>query len=113
MVKATIENELREQGRAGQIRIIIVTATRSKQLRAEPVVSLYEQSHVIHSGRDLAALETEMLEWVPGKGASPNRVDALVWAMTELGNLNPPASIGSAKGLRISRSRNPFGRRNP
>lgn len=112
MVKATIESELKEQGREGQIRIIIVTATRSKQLRAEPVVALYEQSRVIHAGRDLAALETEMLEWVPGKGASPNRVDALVWAMTELGNLNPPASVASAKGLRIARGRSPFGRRN-
>lgn len=68
------------------VRVIPTTATRSKQLRAEPVVGLYEQKRVHHL-RGLADLEKEMTTWVPGKGDSPNAVDALVWAITELAKL--------------------------
>jgi phage terminase large subunit-like protein len=88
-------------------RIIVKTATRSKQLRAEPVVSLYEQSRVFHVG-DLAGLETEMLSWIPGKGDSPNRVDALVWGVSELMNSTGLGRIRSARGGTIRRN-GPFG----
>lgn len=54
-----------------------------KRLRAEPVVALYEQERVHHVGV-LAGLETQMTEWVPGEGDSPDRVDALVHALTYL-----------------------------
>jgi phage terminase large subunit-like protein len=104
MVKSTIDHELHEQ-RRDNVRVKVTTATRSKKTRAEPVVALYEQGHGIHSSRDLAKLETEMLEWVPGEGDSPNRIDAMVWAYTELGGLGGPARIGSARG----RSINPLG----
>jgi phage terminase large subunit-like protein len=62
-----------------------VTATRNKVVRAEPVAALYEQGRVFHvSG--LAALEEQMcamtVEGYRGRG-SPDRVDALVWALTE------------------------------
>ena len=60
-----------------------VTATRGKQLRAEPVSSLYEQGRVHHVGY-FEQLETQMCEWTPLSKESPDRLDALVWAITEL-----------------------------
>lgn len=61
-----------------------VHASRGKQARAEPVAALYEQGRVHHVGL-LAALEDELCTWVPGEtAASPNRLDALVWAVTAL-----------------------------
>jgi len=65
------------------IKVKEVTASRSKEIRAEPVVGLYEQGRVFHA-KGLHKLENEMLSWVPGLGKSPNRVDALVWAITDL-----------------------------
>jgi phage terminase large subunit-like protein len=60
-----------------------VTATRGKQLRAEPISSLYEQGKVHHIGY-FPELETQMCEWTPLSNESPDRLDALVWALTEL-----------------------------
>jgi phage terminase large subunit-like protein len=61
-----------------------VRATRGKAVRAEPVSALYEQKRVRHVGV-LAKLEDQMCEWDPGMpGKSPDRVDALVWGLTEL-----------------------------
>ena len=64
-------------------RIKLVHAKKGKALRAEPVVSLYEQGLVYHMP-GLTRLENEMLTWVPGDAESPNRVDALVYGVTEL-----------------------------
>lgn len=81
-------------------RIVKARATRGKAVRAEPVVALYEQTRVFHRiGGNLADLEDEMLTWVPGHGDSPNRVDALVWAITDLLNPTPPGSVLSARGM--------------
>jgi len=60
-----------------------VTATRGKQLRAEPISSLYEQGRVHHVGY-FEQLESQMCEWTPLSKESPDRLDALVWALTEL-----------------------------
>lgn len=60
-----------------------VHASRGKQVRAEPISGLYEQGRVHHVG-SYPFLEDQMCEWVPGEGKSPDRVDALVWAITEL-----------------------------
>lgn len=60
-----------------------VRASRGKQTRAEPISALYEQSKVHHVG-SFPALEDQMCDWVPGEGSSPDRVDALVWALSEL-----------------------------
>ena len=61
-----------------------VRATRGKAVRAEPVSALYEQKRVRHLGV-LAKLEDQMCTWDPGMpGKSPDRVDALVWGLTEL-----------------------------
>lgn len=59
-----------------------VHASRGKQTRAEPIAALYEQGRCHHVGM-FAELEDEMCQWVPGED-SPNRMDALVWAGTEL-----------------------------
>jgi phage terminase large subunit-like protein len=63
-----------------------VRAMRSKMLRAEPVAALYEQGRVAHL-RGLEALEAQMLQMArtgwKGQG-SPDRLDALVWALTDL-----------------------------
>jgi phage terminase large subunit-like protein len=60
----------------------LVTATRDKHTRAEPVAAQYEQGHIHHVG-NFPALEDEMCLWLPGD-PSPNRMDALVWALTDL-----------------------------
>ena len=63
-----------------------VYASRGKVSRAEPVAALYEQGRVRHLGR-MDALEAQMTQMAVGgyRGrGSPDRVDALVWALTEL-----------------------------
>lgn len=95
MVREVIERNLRS-GEAVP-RILVRTATRSKQLRAEPIVALYEQGKVFHWGQ-LSELEDEMLTWVPGQGDSPNRVDALVWGLAELLKGDGKGKIASARG---------------
>jgi phage terminase large subunit-like protein len=75
-----------------QVPVRTVWASRGKQARAEPVAALYEQGRIQHLGR-FDALEDQMAAFLPegvtddgerGKPSSPDRVDALVWAMTEL-----------------------------
>ncbi|MGV6871723.1 DNA-packaging protein [Pseudochelatococcus sp. B33] len=63
-----------------------VRATRGKYLRAEPVAALYEQGKVRHAAA-FPQLEDEMADFGPGglsNGRSPDRLDALVWAITAL-----------------------------
>lgn len=62
----------------------LVTATRDKHTRAEPIAAQYEQGRIHHVG-SFPALEDEMCLWVPGD-SSPNRMDVLVWALTDLTN---------------------------
>ena len=66
--------------------VTAVRATRGKYLRAEPVAALYAQGTVRHAGA-FPALEDEMCDFGPGglsSGRSPDRLDALVWALTHL-----------------------------
>ncbi len=74
-----------------------VTASRGKQTRAEPIASFYEQGRVHHVG-DFELLEDQMTSWVPGE-KSPDRMDALVWALTELmvDDDNPWASLAGQR----------------
>lgn len=60
-----------------------VRASRGKYTRAEPASALYEQGKVHHVG-GLDALEDQMCVWSPGSEGSADRLDALVWAVTEL-----------------------------
>ena len=70
------------------VRVKSVRASRGKFLRAEPVAALYEQGRAKHIGV-FAKLEDQMCLMTPefdrrAAGFSPDRVDALVWAVTEL-----------------------------
>lgn len=60
----------------------LVHAARGKYVRAEPVSAKYEQNKVHHVG-PFPQLEDELCLWLPGD-KSPNRLDALVWAVTDL-----------------------------
>lgn len=70
--------------------ITLVHANRGKRLRAEPIAALYEQGRVRHVGT-FPQLEDQMCTWLPG-ASSPDRLDALVWALGEL-MLNAPGAI--------------------
>lgn len=73
------------------VKVLEVHSKHGKALRAEPVVLAYEQRRVHHVGI-LADLETQMTQWIPGEGKSPDRVDALVHALTAL-LIKPPAGF--------------------
>lgn len=62
-----------------------VHATRGKYVRAEPISQLYEQRKVHHVGL-FPELEDQLCEYTPdgNMGYSPDRMDALVWGLTEL-----------------------------
>ena len=69
-----------------RVPVTIVHAHRGKAARAEPVAALYEQGRVKHAGT-FPDLEDQMVNWEPLSGsASPDRLDALVWAVTALAN---------------------------
>lgn len=64
-------------------RIEPVTATRGKFLRAQPVSAIYDNGFVHHVGGNFVALEDQMCTWMPNSSMrSPDRLDALVWAIT-------------------------------
>lgn len=68
------------------IKVIKVRASKGKWLRAEPVAGLYEQGRVHHVGT-FSKLEDQMCDFDPSgliDGKSPDRLDALVWALAEL-----------------------------
>lgn len=65
-----------------QVNVKLVWASRGKATRAEPIAAIAEQGRDHHVGT-FAALEDELCMWVPGD-ESPNRLDAKVWAYTEL-----------------------------
>lgn len=61
-----------------------VRATKGKATRAEPVAALYERGRIFHT-RPFTQLEEQMCSFVPGlTSKSPDRIDALVWGITEL-----------------------------
>lgn len=85
--------EIAKDHNGEDFRIVVVHAEKSKEVRAEGTVGKYEQGRVTHvtsptAYGDLSELETEQTTWVPksrgGKHPSPNRIDALVWAVRSL-----------------------------
>ena len=100
MVKHVLDTEAEHRVGATP-RVILVTSRRGKELRAEPIVALYEKELVRHVGQRgaLSKLDEEMCSWVPGEGPSPNRVDALVHGCTELVKNVGPMSIASPTQL--------------
>lgn len=95
-----VASVLRSAGGAG-MPVRIVHAKRGKATRAEPVAVLYEQGRVSHVG-SLARLEDQLTTWDPATAhASPDRLDALVYAVTELmgsapSTATPPRPVRSA-----------------
>ena len=66
-----------------RVPVHLVRASRGKRTRAEPVAALYEQRRAHHVGF-FPELEDQLCSWVPDIGSSPDRLDALVWALTDL-----------------------------
>lgn len=101
MVRRTLEAE------DETVPIRLVHASRGKMARAEPISALYEKGKVRHL-RGLDELETQMRTWEPlGSIGSPDRLDACVWALTDLmlngvSTPNLRLSYTSAKGLEQS-----------
>lgn len=88
---AMVESTIRSINRTVAIKMVV--ASRGKQVRAEPIAALYEQHRVHHVG-EFATLEDQMTGWDPAaNGPSPDRVDALVWALTDLMGARPPMKI--------------------
>lgn len=84
MVKSTIQSVAR--GRT--IPVKLVTATRGKHIRAEPIAAMYEQEKVRHA-KEFPELVDQMCSFTAGfdrkaQGYSPDRMDALVWGLTDL-----------------------------
>ncbi len=74
------------KGIDARLPVTAVRASRGKWLRAEPVAALYEQGRVVHAA-SFPALEDQMCDFGPdglSSGRSPDRLDALVWALTAL-----------------------------
>lgn len=96
MVRSTLQNI------SAFPRVREVNSRRGKLIRAEPILSLYEQARVRHVN-DLPTLEAQMTEWVPSRGDSPDRLDALVHGAHELVESVRPAEIATASGLLLAR----------
>lgn len=78
---AMVESTIRTV--APNVKVVTVTATRGKVQRAEPISALYEQHRVRHV-KVFSELEDQLTTWTPAAGGSPDRLDALVWALTDL-----------------------------
>lgn len=82
LVEVNVRMAARDAG--GTVAYSAVRASRGKQTRAEPIAALYEQGRVHHVGA-FGKLEDQICDWDPTAGGpSPDRLDALVWALTEL-----------------------------
>lgn len=84
---------------AANLPITQVRASTGKYARAEPVAALYEQARVSHVGV-FPEMEDQLCDYVPGESKrSPDRLDALVWAVS---HLMPPVASGFTLGLKVS-----------
>ena len=83
-----IENTIRNVEGGIEVSYKTVRASRGKAVRADPVSAAYQKDKVFHLG-DHPDLEEELCSWVPGESKwSPNRLDAMVYAVTELLDLS-------------------------
>lgn len=84
-----------------------VRATRGKAVRAEPIAALYEQGRVHHVG-SFPQLEDQMCDWNPvSDDKSPDRMDALVWGMTELSEGSDLAAYYHERAAAAEAKKNP------
>lgn len=101
MVPATIRSVDRD------VPVKVVRATRGKARRAEPVVSKYEQGRVHHIG-NFGQLEDQQTGWDPEDAdnmPSPDRMDALVWALSELMVLGQRSRMRNTRDSRLNNRR--------
>lgn len=82
VIRQAVVNAQKKDKTVGNVPVKLVWASRGKATRAEPISAIAEQGRSHHVGK-FDALEDELCLWVPGDD-SPNRLDALVWAHTEL-----------------------------
>lgn len=89
-----VEHTIRSAGR--NVPVTLVHASRGKVMRAEPISALYEDGRVHHVG-EFQELEKQMKAFHTSfdrrKDGSPDRLDALVWALTELSGEGPPKPV--------------------
>ena len=84
-------------GAEANLPVTLVNASRGKSARAEPIMVRFENGKAKFAGC-FPALEDELCGLIAGggyegPGASPDRADAMVWAMTELGKAAPSPSV--------------------
>jgi hypothetical protein len=78
-----VESTITDMGRRN-VKVKLVTASRGKIVRAEPISAMYERGQVYHA-EEFVELEDELCTYAGTDNEdSPNRLDALVWALTEL-----------------------------
>ena len=75
-----------------------VRASRGKIIRAEPIAALYEQGRIHHVGQ-FSEMEDQMCEYTAESSRSPDRLDALVWALTDLMLGSRDGGVTQLKGL--------------
>lgn len=95
MVRQTVRSVLAADPTLDErsVKVTGVPATRGKKTRAQPIATMYEAGAVSHIGH-FAKLEDQCCEWSPDDKESPDRLDALVWALTKLQKRIPnPASM--------------------
>lgn len=102
VVKSAAEKLYRAKRRATpHINVNLVSASRGKQTRAEPVSALDEQGLLHHVGAH-AVLEDQCTTWVPNTGKpSPDRMDARVWLFTELMLGGAPPEDGDLRPIPV------------
>jgi phage terminase large subunit-like protein len=76
-----VEDTIKTERSTAPVKMVV--ASRGKAVRAEPISALYESGRIHHVGA-FPELEDELTGWTPDDTWSPNRLDALVWALTEL-----------------------------
>ena len=85
VIKQAVINGRLKDPTLGNVPVKLVWASRGKATRAEPISAIAEKGRDHHVGT-FPLLEDELCMWVPGD-ASPNRLDAKVWALTELSTI--------------------------
>ena len=96
VIKQAIINARKNDPTVGDVPVKLVWASRGKATRAEPISAIAEKGRDHHVGT-FPQLEDELCMWTPG-GISPNRLDAKVWAYTELMQRGLPKKSRSWSG---------------
>lgn len=83
MVEHVLRTVWKSQQRRGALPYKAVHASRGKAVRAQPIAALYEQGRISHVDV-FPELEEQLTSWTPESGSSPDRLDALVWVLTDV-----------------------------